>query len=141
MSSRPGRPRKQQPLYAVTDWVEYTSDSDSDSNNVHKNVHFIDQTSIQYIQHAAPSLAEANASNSHETYNHPWQASEAEQASNSPTISPQHTIPESPNYPTNLENYVHPEQAPLAESANINFNFQQVSEVIFFLNFLKNFSF
>ena len=38
MSSRPGRPRKKQPLYAVRDWIEYTSDSDSDFNNVQENV-------------------------------------------------------------------------------------------------------
>lgn len=33
MSGR-GRPRKNQPLYTVQDWIEYTSDSDSDTNNV-----------------------------------------------------------------------------------------------------------
>ena len=33
-----GRPRKDRPLYMVKDWIEYTSDSDSDCNNVQKNV-------------------------------------------------------------------------------------------------------
>ena len=37
MSSRPGRPIKNQPLYVVNDWIEYTSDSDTDYLNVQEN--------------------------------------------------------------------------------------------------------
>lgn len=35
-----GRPRKPRLLYHVKNWIEYTSDSDSDFNNVHRNVSY-----------------------------------------------------------------------------------------------------
>lgn len=35
--SKRGRPRKVQSLFQVKEWIEYTSDSDSDINNVQDN--------------------------------------------------------------------------------------------------------
>ena len=36
--SKRGRPRKNKTLFTVRNWIEYTSDSDSDSNNIQQNV-------------------------------------------------------------------------------------------------------
>ena len=55
MSSRPGRPRKNQPLYAVRDWVEYTSDSDSDFNNVQENVPYQVQVQSEAMKWSSAS--------------------------------------------------------------------------------------
>ena len=38
--SKQGRPRKRQSLFIVKDFIEYTSDSDSDANNVQHNVNY-----------------------------------------------------------------------------------------------------
>ena len=45
-----GRPRRNPDLFSVEDWIEYTSDSDSDSNNVHHNMYNIVHGSLQSIQ-------------------------------------------------------------------------------------------
>lgn len=48
--SKRGRPRKIQSVYSVQNWIEYTSDSDSDNNNVQQNRSYeIEEGSLQSI--------------------------------------------------------------------------------------------
>lgn len=47
---RRGRPRKRKSLFSVRNYIEYTSDSDSDVNNIHQNVSYeIKHGSLQSI--------------------------------------------------------------------------------------------
>ena len=47
---RRGRPRKRKSIFSVQDWIEYTSDSDSDHNNVQQNgIYEILQGSLRSI--------------------------------------------------------------------------------------------
>ena len=67
MSSNRGRPRKNRPLYAIKDWVEYTSDSDSDCNNIHQNLEHV-QPQLPEVQqasnsrHSLPEVQQASTS-------------------------------------------------------------------------------
>ena len=45
-----GRPMRNPYLYSVENWIEFTSDSDSDANNVQSNIFNIEQGSLQSIQ-------------------------------------------------------------------------------------------
>ena len=55
--SKRGRPRKRQSLFTVKNYIEFTSDSDSDNQNVLNNVSYeIDRGSFQSIQRRDPEL-------------------------------------------------------------------------------------
>lgn len=91
--SRRGRPKKSQPLYTVQDLIEYTSDSDSDYNNVQSNVQYnvsVDRNATtepcpnanretdDYRNHAQPNLYDQQNS-SDETYNSPQNEDDGDQ--------------------------------------------------------------